>query len=89
MARSKKPDRIGAKLRRLPPCEIERAGGLLAPFLSPFDLCKQLHVDARTLQRWDAEGTGPPKTKVSARVWYRKSSVEQWLRDREETKLFS
>ena len=87
MARSKKAgarDRIGRKLARLPPSEFERAGGLLAPFLSPFDLCKQLGIDERTPQRWVAAGEAPPRTVIGVRSWYRKGSVEAWLRAREE-----
>jgi len=85
MARSKKRDRSGRKIARLPPSEMERAGTLLRPFLSPFELCKQLGIDGRTLQRWRAAGEAPPRTMIGGRTWYRKSSVEAWLRDREET----
>ena len=55
----------------------------LVPILSEFmtieELAAELGRNKRTLDRWDALGTGPPRTRVGRKVLYRRSSVQRWL----------
>jgi predicted DNA-binding transcriptional regulator AlpA len=42
-----------------------------------------LGVSLRTLSRWDAAGTGPPKIKIGKKVFYDLSKISEWLASRE------
>lgn len=37
-----------------------------------------------TLIAWEKDGKGPPVTRIGRDVVYRASSVEKWLRDKEQ-----
>jgi hypothetical protein len=52
---------------------------LLSDFLTKKELAVELRRDPRTLDRWDALGTGPPRTRVGRTILYRRSSVQKWL----------
>ena len=52
---------------------------ILEEFLSPEELATELGRNKRTLDRWDALGIGPPRTRVGRTVLYRRSSVQKWL----------
>ena len=52
---------------------------ILADFMTVEQLAAELGRNKRTLDRWDALGTGPPRTRVGRTVLYRRSSVEKWL----------
>jgi excisionase family DNA binding protein len=43
-----------------------------------------LNVTVRTVQRWRAEGTGPPVLYANNRPRYRRADVEAWLQRRDE-----
>jgi hypothetical protein len=56
-------------------------------FLRDYFTEKQLaHVfdrNTRTLRRWYAERTGPPRIRVGRKILYRKSAVALWLAQNE------
>ena len=53
---------------------------ILAEFLTTVEeLAAELGRNKRTLDRWDALGMGPPRTRVGRTVLYRRSSVQKWL----------
>jgi hypothetical protein len=64
--------------------EIERAGTVLAPYLTPEELADQLQICKRTLDRWHAARRGPPRVDIGRRPMYRREAVEQWLIKREQ-----
>jgi predicted DNA-binding transcriptional regulator AlpA len=63
--------------------ELERAGTVLAPYLTPEELADQLQICKRTLDRWHAARRGPPRIEIGRRPMYRREAVEQWLIKRE------
>ncbi len=56
---------------------------VLDEWISREDLAEQLALTTDTLARWATLSIGPPRIKVGRRVFYRKSSVEKWLKGRE------
>ena len=52
---------------------------ILEEFLTLEDLATELGRNKRTLDRWDALGMGPPRTRMGRTVLYRRSSVQKWL----------
>ena len=52
---------------------------ILAEFMTIEDLAAELGRNKRTLDRWDALGIGPPRTRMGRTVLYRRSSVQKWL----------
>jgi predicted DNA-binding transcriptional regulator AlpA len=68
----------------LPPGALERAGRLLSEYLTPEELAGELGICKRTLDRWHASRTGPPRVTVGRRPLYRREAVTHWLRKREQ-----
>lgn len=58
---------------------------LLAGWVSRDQLAQELMVTADTLSRWEARREGPPCMRVGRKVFYRRSSVEDWLLSREQS----
>jgi len=54
--------------------------GVLDEWINRDDLAEQLDLTPDTLARWATDGTGPARIKVGRRVFYRKSTVEKWLK---------
>ena len=52
---------------------------ILAEFMTIEDLAAELGRNKRTLDRWDALGIGPPRTRMGRTVLYRRTSVQKWL----------
>jgi hypothetical protein len=52
---------------------------ILAEFMTIEELAEELGRNKRTLDRWDALGIGPPRTRVGRTVLYRRTSVQTWL----------
>jgi len=52
---------------------------LLSEFLTKKELAAELQRNERTLDRWDALGTGPPRTRIGRKVLYRRTSAKKWL----------
>jgi hypothetical protein len=57
---------------------------LLSDYLNLEGAATELKVSARTMDRWRKLGEGPPATKLGRRVLYRRSSLETWLREKEQ-----
>ena len=57
---------------------------ILSDFLTKEELAAELRRNPRTLDRWDALGLGPPRTRVGRRVLYRRASVGRWLTAQEQ-----
>ena len=58
---------------------------LLSEFFEKEQLANELNKTPRTLDRWDALGMGPPRTRVGRRVLYRRTSVQKWLAAQEKS----
>lgn len=58
---------------------------LLDTYLTKSQAAAELGVNERTLNRWHTERIGPPRTKIGARVYYRRDGVAEWVRNREVT----
>jgi hypothetical protein len=52
---------------------------LLSEFLTKKELAAELRRNERTLDRWHALGTGPPRTRIGRKVLYRRTSAKKWL----------
>jgi len=52
---------------------------ILAGYVTPAELCAQLHKTPRTLARWTARGFGPPRVRIERMVLYRVADVRGWL----------
>ena len=52
---------------------------LLAGYLKPKDLAKELDVSERTIARWHHFREGPPRVEIGRKVYYRKESVLAWI----------
>jgi excisionase family DNA binding protein len=52
---------------------------VLQDYMTPSELAAQLGVCVKTLDRWRADGAGPPVTKVGRKLLYRRASVTAWL----------
>jgi predicted DNA-binding transcriptional regulator AlpA len=52
--------------------------------LTERQLAEYLNLSLRTVQRWRAEGTGPPVLYAKNVPRYRKAEVDAWLRRRAE-----
>jgi hypothetical protein len=57
---------------------------ILSEFLTTEELAAELRRNERTLDRWDALGIGPPRTRIGRKVLYRRSSVQKWLAAQEQ-----
>ena len=57
---------------------------LLADWISREDLAEELMVKPDTLARWEARRDGPPCMRIGRKVYYRQSSVRDWLLSREQ-----
>lgn len=58
---------------------------LLAGWISREDLAEELMVKTDTLARWEARREGPPCMRIGRKVYYRQSSVRDWLLSREQS----
>jgi excisionase family DNA binding protein len=52
--------------------------------MSERELARYLNLHLRTVQKWRAEGKGPPVLWAANRPRYRRSDVDAWLRRRAE-----
>jgi len=56
---------------------------LLNGWISRSDLAQELEVTEGTLRRWTAERWGPPCIRAGRKIFYRRSTVMEWLEDQE------
>jgi hypothetical protein len=57
---------------------------LLSDYLTQIQAATELKVTERTLDRWQRLREGPPITRLGRRILYRRSSLQAWLRSREQ-----
>lgn len=53
------------------------------------DTAKLLGVSTKTLHRWFQKREGPPRIKMGHKVYYRRSSIMNWLERLEQTPVRS
>lgn len=54
----------------------------LSDLLTKDQVAKRLDISLRTLNRWHAEGDGPPLIKVGRKTFYFEKDVLLWLQNR-------
>ena len=54
-------------------------GPVLDGYISAEDLATELEVSVRTLGRWDALRTGPPRVLIGRKPYYRIHSAREWI----------
>jgi hypothetical protein len=64
--------------------QADEGWSLLSEYMDRGTLAVQLGVHVRTLDRWEAERTGPPRTLIGRQVLYRISSLREWLLSQEQ-----
>jgi hypothetical protein len=88
MARQEKQNPNPAQRRPIQvvgqPIEKLSDGEIANLYYEESELARELKVDVRTLRRWANLRCGPPRTMVGRRILYKKTSVLQWLIDREQ-----
>jgi predicted DNA-binding transcriptional regulator AlpA len=52
-------------------------------YVSAQRIASMLGISLRTLSRWTAAGTGPPKIKIGKKVFYDLGKLPEWLASRE------
>ena len=52
-------------------------------YVSARHVASMLGISLRTLSRWTAAGTGPPKIKIGKKVFYDLGKLPEWLASRE------
>jgi len=57
---------------------------LLAGFYSHDETARALNKHKRTLDRWDAQGIGPPVTYIGRSKFYNVQSLKRWIAGREQ-----
>lgn len=56
---------------------------LMADWMTRAELAQVLGITVPTLRRWEAEGIGPPFTRLGRAILYRRESFREWLRSKE------
>jgi hypothetical protein len=52
---------------------------ITADLMQQSEAAAELHVHLSTLRRWEAVDQGPPRIKIGRKVFYRRSSLRNWL----------
>ena len=55
---------------------------VLHGYLTRAELAAEFNISDRTVARWDAEGTGPPRVLVGRRPYYGITSARTWVASR-------
>ena len=59
------------------------------PNLTPADASACIGLAEQTLARMRVEGRGPRFLKLGSRVFYKRSAIDEWLKERERTSTSS
>jgi excisionase family DNA binding protein len=62
----------------------QNSRGVLDELIDRETAAHLLGVSARTLDRWQSEGSGPARINLGRKVRYRRSSLEAWVAGRED-----
>lgn len=65
--------------------ETEAKKPILGELISRADLAAALRMSPETLCRWGTQRVGPAPTRIGRKVYYRRASVEEWLRAQEQS----
>ena len=60
---------------------------LLADFLDPDETAQELNITRRTLDHWHSLRTGPPRTRIGRRVYYKRSTLRAWVAAQERVEV--
>ena len=66
------------------PAVFGNAGTVLEGYLTPTQLAAQLGCCEKTLARWHAARSGPPRVTIGRRLLYRRVGVADWLQRQEK-----
>lgn len=58
---------------------------LLEEYAPKAEAARELNVSPRTLDRWWHERSGPPRTKIGYKIYYRRDALAEWVRSHEIT----
>jgi hypothetical protein len=75
-------------MRRVPGAFKPKVQSKISEFYSEEELAASLALSIHTLRAWRRRGIGPPHVKIASghsRCFYRRASVERWLRASERT----
>lgn len=67
------------------PDPADRPRTLLTGWISRLDLALELGLSVDTLRRWEAQREGPPCVRAGRKVYYRRTAIEDWLAEQEQT----
>ena len=56
----------------------------LENFLTEQELAQALGCTVRTLRRWHVQRIGPPRTVCGRLIFYRRTSLDNWLKSHEQ-----
>ena len=48
-------------------------------YMTKSEFCSALRINPRTAERWHLRRIGPPITRISKKIYYKRSSVSAWL----------
>jgi predicted DNA-binding transcriptional regulator AlpA len=68
--------------------KADSEGSILAGYIAPTELCRQLGKTRRTIDRWHSRGLGPPRIRIERMVLYRIADVRAWLEAHLERREF-
>jgi len=71
--------REGSAMKHATEIKTDSQDSVLAGYLVPAELCRQLGRTRRTIDRWHSRGVGPPRVRVERMVLYRIADVRAWL----------
>lgn len=57
-----------------------------ADLIEKHETAKEFAISTRTLDRWHVQRTGPPRVLIGRKVFYRRSSLIEWLQAQEESR---
>lgn len=57
--------------------------GILEGMISREQVARELGLSVDTLGRWATQRKGPPVTKIGPKVFYRRESLEAWVKAQE------
>jgi predicted DNA-binding transcriptional regulator AlpA len=57
-----------------------------AGLLEKNEIAKELTVSTRTLDRWHTQRIGPPRVQIGRKIFYRRSSLIEWLQAQEDSR---